>query len=71
MKAKRFAEKFLADELYIELKNVSRGKYFRITVDVYMGDKSKKDGVDNVEFFDIGYFLQSRSMEYLTLVSSI
>ena len=41
--AKRVAEVFLDGTESIELRNVSRGKYFRIAADVYVGERNLSD----------------------------
>ena len=41
--AKRVAEGFLEGAENIELRNISRGKYFRIAADVYVDEKSLAD----------------------------
>jgi len=43
LEAKRVAEEFLEGAESIELRNVSRGKYFRIAADVYVGDRNLSD----------------------------
>ena len=43
LEAKRVAEEFLEDAESVELRNVSRGKYFRIAADVYVGDRNLSD----------------------------
>jgi len=43
LKAKRVAEEFLEGAESIELRNVSRGKYFRIAADVYVDEKNLSD----------------------------
>jgi len=43
LEAKRVAEEFLEDAEDIELRNVSRGKYFRIAADVYVDEKNLSD----------------------------
>jgi len=43
LEAKRVAEKFLEGAERIELRNVSRGKYFRIAADVYVGEQNLAD----------------------------
>jgi len=43
LEAKRVAEEFLGGAESIELRNVSRGKYFRIAADVYVGDRNLSD----------------------------
>jgi len=43
LEAKRVAEEFLGGAESIELRNVSRGKYFRIAADVYVDDQNLSD----------------------------
>jgi len=43
LEAKRVAEEFLAGAEKIELRSVSRGKYFRIAADVYVGERNLGD----------------------------
>jgi len=43
LEAKRVAEEFLEGAEGIELRNVSRGKYFRIAADVYVDDQNLSD----------------------------
>ena len=43
LEAKRVAEVFLDGTESIELRNVSRGKYFRIAADVYVGERNLSD----------------------------
>lgn len=43
LKAKKVAEEFLSGAESIELRNVSRGKYFRIAADVYVGEQNLAD----------------------------
>jgi len=43
LEAKRVAEEFLGGAESIELRNVSRGKYFRIAADVYVDNKNLSD----------------------------
>ena len=43
LEAKRVAEEFLEGAESVELRNVSRGKYFRIAADVYVGDRNLSD----------------------------
>jgi len=43
LEAKRVAEEFLEGAENIELRNVSRGKYFRIAADVYVDNKNLSD----------------------------
>jgi len=43
LEAKRAAEEFLAGAESIELRNISRGKYFRIAADVYVGESNLAD----------------------------
>jgi len=43
LEAKRVTEEFLESAESIELRNVSRGKYFRIAADVYVDNKNLSD----------------------------
>jgi len=47
--AKRAAEEFLEGAESIELRNISRGKYFRIAADVYVGESSLADALLEAE----------------------
>jgi len=40
LQAKGVVEKFLSGAQSIELRNISRGKYFRIAADVYVGEQN-------------------------------
>ena len=44
-KAKYFVEKLLKSTKRIDLKNIKRGKYFRIVADVYIDGKSLSDAI--------------------------
>jgi len=44
-KAKHFTEEKLRNADVIELRNISRGKYFRIVADVYTDGESLTDGI--------------------------
>lgn len=43
MQAKAFASQLLYQAETVELKNIKRGKYFRLLADVYVDDKSLAD----------------------------
>lgn len=43
LQAKRVTEEFLSGSERIELRNVSRGKYFRIAADVFVGEENLSD----------------------------
>lgn len=43
LEAKRVVEAFLEGAESIDLRNVSRGKYFRRAADVYVGEKNLSD----------------------------
>ena len=45
--AKGMVEEFLKDAERIDLKNMERGKYFRIVADVYADDRN-----DNQQFYE-------------------